>query len=936
MAKVSKAFSNFTAGELTPRLFGRTDLSRYENGAETVENFLVQPHGGLSRRPGTRFIAEVKTSSASTRLVPFEFNVEQAYVLEFGNTYFRIYKDGGQVTSSGSAVEVTTPYTTAQLDGLKFAQSADVMFVVSPDHAPRKITRTSHTAWTIAEVDLLRGPFLDQNTTTTTLTSNGRSGTVTITASADLFSANDVGRLVKIQDGFVKITGHTNATTVAGTVQELEDGRSEIAPEYAASTISFHEGDPSSTGLEHNDRIEDSAGGFIDQGFKNGQTVVISGTSNNNTTDGFLVVDVTDTVLTLAPGPDLTDESAGSSFTVSGKLEAVTNWSLGAFSTTTGFPRAVAFYEERLVFAGTDEQPQTIFFSQGGDFENFETGVEDDDAMVYTIGSNTVNVIRFLASTRNLICGTSGGEFIVRAGGTDEAITPTNIQIKQQTRHGAADHTPVQAGNSVLFLQRAKRKVRELKFNFDVDGYIAPDITIISEHITETGLTELAFQQEPDAIMWSVRTDGQLSCVTYKPEEQVLGWSRHILGGSFSGGAAIVERVVTIPGDLDEDEVYVIVKRDLKAQATCTLTVTDFANIATNATITLKDTDGTSETFTCQGSGSGTPDSGKFFTTTNNDTTADNIFNCINDNSSKFSAANPASNAITITRVAKGDESSVTTTSDAVRLKITNFTDGRATKRYIEYMKNFDHGADIADAVFVDSSLTFTGVSSTLSNSISASDTTITLIDSSSFPSSGAVKINNEIITYTGNSSNQLTGCSRGAVGVAATHNNGATVTQATQSLSGLSHLEGETVSILGDGSVHPDVTVASGAVTLQRYVTKAHAGLAYNSTLRTLRVDAGSQMGTSQGKMKRINEVTVRLQKTVGLKVGRDANNLDVVPFRSSADLMDVAIPMFNGDKEIELNSNYDTDGQLTIRQDQPLPMVVQAVFATLSTFDQ
>ena len=164
----------------------------------------------------------------------------------------------------------------------------------------------------------------------------------------------------------------------------------------------------------------------------------------------------------------------------------------------------------------------------------------------------------------------------------------------------------------------------------------------------------------------------------------------------------------------------------------------------------------------------------------------------------------------------------------------------------------------------------------------------------------------------------------------------GATVTQATQSLSGLSHLEGETVSILGDGSVHPDVTVASGAVTLQRYVTKAHAGLAYNSTLRTLRVDAGSQMGTSQGKMKRINEVTVRLQKTVGLKVGRDANNLDVVPFRSSADLMDVAIPMFNGDKEIELNSNYGTDGQLTIRQDQPLPMVVQAVFATLSTFDQ
>ena len=135
---------------------------------------------------------------------------------------------------------------------------------------------------------------------------------------------------------------------------------------------------------------------------------------------------------------------------------------------------------------------------------------------------------------------------------------------------------------------------------------------------------------------------------------------------------------------------------------------------------------------------------------------------------------------------------------------------------------------------------------------------------------------------------------------------------------------------------MHPDATVSSGAVTLQRYVTKAHAGLQYNSTLRTLRADAGSQMGSSQGKIKRINEVTVRLHRSVGFKVGRDASNLDIVPFRSSADEMDTAIELFSGDKEIELNSDYDSDGQLTIRQEQPLPMTVLAVFSTMSTFDQ
>ena len=824
MPKVSKAFANFTAGEVTPKLYGRTDISKYDNGAETVENFLVQPHGGLLRRPGTRFVAEVKSSDDAVRLVPFEYNVEQAYVLEFGPLYFRIYKDGGQVTSGGNAVEVTTVYPAADLDGLKFAQAADTMYVVSPNHPIYKITRTSHTAWTITEVVTSRGPMLDENATTTTLTPDSRDGTVQLTASASTFVSTDVGRLVKVFEGYVRIATFTSATVVSGAAQELEDGRSEILPSYVADTISFHEGDPDSTALEHNDRIEDSAAAFIDEGFESGQTIIISGSTSNNSTAGFLIVDVTDSVLTLAPGADLTTETADTGHTIQGKLEATDKWSLGAFSDTTGYPRAVAFYEQRLVFAGTDNQPQTLFFSQGGDFENFEGGTEADDGMVYTIGSNQVNVIRFLASTRNLVCGTSGGEFAVRAGGTDEAITPTNIQIKQQTAHGAADIQPVQAGNAILFVQRAKRKVLELQYNFDADGYIAPDVALISEHITANGLDELAFQQEPDSILWSVRGDGQLACMTYKREEKVIGWTRQIVGGSFDGGNAVVENIATIPGDLDEDQIWMGVRRTING----------------------------------------------------------------------------------------------------------------ATKRYIEYIRDFDFGTDVTDARFVDSSLTYTGETSTLNGAITSGATTIALADASAFASSGAIKIGTEVITYTGKSTNDLTGCTRSVVGAAAAHSSGATVTQAALTLSGLTHLEGETVSILGDGSVHPDKTVSSGAVTLERYVTKAHAGLAYNSTLRTLRVDAGSRIGTSQGKIKRIHELTVRLRRSVGLKVGRNADNLDVVPFRSSATAMDSPIALFTGDKEIELGGNYDTDGQLTIRQDQPLPMNILAVYATLSTFDQ
>ena len=751
MPKVTLSKSNFTAGELTPRLFGRTDLGRYDNGAQIIQNFLVQPHGGLSRRPGTKFVREVKTSANEVRLIPFQFNVEQAYILEFGNNYFRIYKDGGIVVSSGSPVEVATPYSTSDLAGLKFAQSADIMFLVHPNHAPRKITRTDHTAWTITEVDLQRGPMGDTNLTTTTLTASGRTGSVTVTASADLFAATDVGRLVKLHNGFAKITAFTNATTVTAAVQELQDGRTELAPEYTANTISFHEGDPDSTGLEHNDRIEDSDGNFVVQGFQKGMRITSSSTSSNNKS-GMLIVDVTDTVITLAPGVDLAAEAAGSNKTLTGDLIADENFQLGAFSSTTGFPRAVAFYEQRLVFGGTASQPQTLFFSQGGDFENFERGTDADDGLIYTIGSNEVNVIRYLASGKNLLVGTSGGEFVVRASGFDEPLKPDNTQIKQQTTYGSADIQPMQVGNATLFLQRAKRKLRELVFSNESDSFVAPDMTILAEHITEGGIKEFAYQQEPDSVAWTVRNDGVLACMTYRREEQVVAWHRHIIGGT----GAVVENVATIPGDLDEDQVWLVVKRTING----------------------------------------------------------------------------------------------------------------ATKRYVEVMTGFDFGSDVTDAFFVDSGLTYSGSAAT--------------------------------------------------------------------TISGLDHLEGETVSILADGAAHPDKVVSSGAVTLDRSATKAHIGLAFTSKVETLRVDQGSATGSAQGKTKRISEVTVRLFRSVGMKVGTSTSELDIVPFRSSANAMGSAVSLFTGDKTVEFRGGVDEDATIVIQQDQPLPMTILAIFPTVSVFDK
>ena len=674
MARVAVQITNFTGGELSPRLDGRNDLQKYPTGCKTLENMIVYPHGSAARRSGTQFVAEVKDSSKKTRLIPFEFSTTQTYMLEFGNQYIRFYKDNGQILSSGSAYEISSPYLEAELFDIKFAQSADVMYLCHPNHPAKKLARTGHTSWTLTSVDFTDGPYLDDNITETTLNPShhtvgtGRSLVASSTTGINSntgFQSTDVGRLFRFGDGYGKITAVTD--TLNATMEVIED--------------------------------------------------MGSGTAS-------------------------------------------TNFALGSFSDTTGHPSCVTFFEQRLVFAATLSQPQTIFFSKSGDYENMDENrgntIADDDAIIYTIASNQVNAIRFMTATRTLIIGTAGGEFAVSGGSVDTAITPTNILIKKQSNNGAANVDALAVGNATLFLQRAKRKLRELAYNFDVDGYVAPDLTILAEHISEGGFKQLSYQQEPNQIIWCARNDGQLVGLTYQREQQVVAWHRHIFGGSFGSGNAVCESVATIPTDDSEYQTYVIVKRTING----------------------------------------------------------------------------------------------------------------ATKRYVEFIHQYKF--DETD------------------------DTSFNFLDSQ--------------LEYSGS---------------------------AVTTISGLSHLEGQTVSVLADGSTHPDKVVSSGEITLTRSATKVKVGLPYTSLLQTMRIDAGAQNGTSQSKTKRIYEITARLYESIGIEVGPDLNNMERIPFRSSADAMDSGITVFTGDKDIEFRGNYETDGFIFVRQTQPLPLTILSLYPKLQTKD-
>lgn len=493
MPKVTALQNNFNAGEMSPLMYARSDVQKYKNALEKCYNAWPIVQGGWTRRPGTAYAAEVKTSSKRTRIVPFQFSVTQAYILEFGDLYVRFYKNHGQILSGMVPYEVATPYTEDQLRDLKFTQSADVLYITHPNHMQRKLSRLADTNWTLSVINFSDGPYLPQtqSPTGTTLTPSATSGLgVTVTASSTAgindgsgFLATDVNRHIRLNNAGV-------GTPVWGWAQI----KSVVSP----------------------------------------------------------------TVVTV----DIGRGFAGTT--------ATTNWRLGVWSDTTGYPACVTFFEDRLFFGGSLQFPQRLDGSNSGDYENFQPTLSDGsvvatNALSFTLNSSDVNVIRWMQDDEKaLLVGTVGGEWLVRANTQSEALSPTNVNAKRSTVYGSANLAPIRAGKAVVFVQRAGKKLRELAYVFEVDGFRAPDMTVLSEHITRPSVSELAFRQEPVSIIWAARSDGVLAGMTYERDQDVLGWHRHEIGGSFQGGRAVVESIACIPApDGSYDELWMIVKRTI-------------------------------------------------------------------------------------------------------------------------------------------------------------------------------------------------------------------------------------------------------------------------------------------------------------------------------------------------------------------------------------
>ena len=862
--------SNFTAGEISPAMLGRVDVTKFFNGAQQLENFYVKPQGGAYRRMGTQYVGTTASNGAA-RLIPFEFNAEQAYVLEFGNLYVRIWRNNAgtleQITTDGTTpLSLTTPYTTADLDEICWAQSADVLYLAHPDYSPRKLARalstltiswsdssatqdSSSIKWHFGEMDYFGGPYEEYNDDSShvlvlgsrtnqpifqindgatgastffdnsadtgkwmeyrdNITGEWRLGQIAEALDDDLTAASggtgDQGPCVKLNafpsysppdpsviitfsattanhvesnysgafsrsdiGRYVRITGTAGGSGQWYLITEIYSGSGSSADQAYVSAGSPFTMKTYSWPTEYLIFRQESKAAIITE--QEGTSVLASGNVGRWLRLNFSGKLMDGTISYSAPNYSINFAPVERDFEFQWDDDGATQiqdggitryWSLGAWGGTNGYPALVAFHEERLVFARTSANPQGIWFSVSGDYENFsqteqDSTVLDDSSINLTLAGGKANYITWMQPGPSLLTGTIGSVWDIRASGSlNEPLTPTSAKATVQSGYGSlTDDYAVRVGDSVFFIQRSGRKLRETRYNFDTDSFIASDATIISEHILREGggAKRLVYMPDPNSTIWVLLNDGTLAALAYDKEQEVYAWHRHTIGGS-----GVIESIACIPDDDGEEwQLWMIVRRTVNG----------------------------------------------------------------------------------------------------------------STVRYVEVMGNEfnpDSATDKDEMKYVDSWV-----------SKSAASRTVT----------------------------------------------------------GLDHLEGKTVQAVVDGAYDGEKTVSSGSITITRTGTTCLVGLPYTSTIKTVPYEGGNPLGTSQGRTKTVARLSARLINSLGFKFGLKSDALRLVSFRNTTDTMDTSPALFTGDKEVYTGGSYDGDGSFFIVQDQPYPLNVLALMPELTT---
>lgn len=524
---------SFASGEISPDVASRVDLDKYQSALLQAENVFIRPYGSAYRRPGTEYCAEISDGSTFVRLQEFAVDADTSYLLLFTSGKLKIYKDGNLIATKN------TPYIGYDLKKLRFAQSADVMFIASGTFPVQVLKRTGTDTFSNLSNFSAAPAYFDATTMTdgTTITPSARGGSVTLTASSGVFSNKQVGNSIMLRQ---KVSAATVSMSASGTSSSLLAGPAGwkvISHGTWKGSFDIEYSDDNNTWLTLRSYSSDDDFNVTESGTFDDQTYI---RLNVNLTSGTFTADLTRFPYTYEGWANITAYTDSTHVTASVKkrfinTSASDDWAFGSWSEAYGYPSCVTFFQDRLCFAANDRQPYMVWMSRTGDYYNFGTErvsgtLTDDSSVAVSFISRKDYRIMHLVAHADLMVMTEGNEWIISGA---EVVTPTNVSPRVQTSRGCTDVAPEMIGGQMIYVQRHGKTVRDLQYNFGTDSYDGMDLTILAKHITQDKtIIDSAYRQEPDYMMFFVLNDGTCACLTYVKEQQVYAWCRIVTKGT--------------------------------------------------------------------------------------------------------------------------------------------------------------------------------------------------------------------------------------------------------------------------------------------------------------------------------------------------------------------------------------------------------------------
>ena len=497
MAGTRLTQTSFSRGELAPALYMRTEIEQYSLGSKEIKNGFIHQEGCVSNRSGFEFIGEVKNSNDETRLIPFQFNSEQTYIIEAGNKYFRFIQDGGYIVNKNDEIyEIETPYTKEDLVNLKIVQSADILTITHIDYTPHELIRYDHDNWVLKEITVkpsISAPTGLKATWTGKTDSNTRTYSYIVTA-VDKETMEE-----SVRSAVASATGHREANWLSGEYMTITWNAVEGAAEYNVYR-------------------------------------------NVNGIYGYIGT---------AEGTSFTDDN------IEPDLKEAAPIFENPFENNNN-PTCATYFQQRKIYAGSNNNPQTFWASQLATSNNFNISrpLIASDAITQALADREVNEIRHLVGLNHLIALTSNTEY--RINGSDGVFQANPSPVATvQSNYGSSHVQPIISGNMIIFVQSGGSVLRDLGYDYLSDSYNGAELSLFASHLFEGKTVKyMAYAKEPYRLIWIVFSDGTCACLTYNKTQKICGWTRTVTDGFFESVAAVREG--------QEDVAYFIIRRYIK------------------------------------------------------------------------------------------------------------------------------------------------------------------------------------------------------------------------------------------------------------------------------------------------------------------------------------------------------------------------------------